>query len=244
MARYDSPVRRADDVVQKLRTTINALDAAGQDKLPPERSLAEEFGVSRRVVRQALSELEAEGQIARVRGRGTIIIRQSVVVAHHPSQIPPDTLDLKRYTSPVELMEARLVLEPAIAALAAAHASSRDLDDMRQFLDKSRAAQDHTVWDRWDGAFHKTIGRSTYNGLLIHFAELLNAARAQTAWGRLRKASLTSQRQQQYTQQHEAILAAIAARDVGEATRAMREHLLTVKRTLIDRLSGDEITPL
>ncbi len=225
--------RRADTVIQLLRSKLNSLNADEMDKLPPERALAAEFGVSRRVIRQALDMLEAEGQIERVRGRGTSIVRETDVSQN-------GLTNLKQYTRPADLMETRLVLEPAIAGLAAIHASSKDLEDMRDYINKGRDAKDHTMWERWDGAFHKAIGRSTYNGLLIHFSDLLDAARAQTAWGRLRKASLTPQRQQLYTRQHEAILAAIASRDAGEATRTMRQHLLAVKRSLIDQIEDDE----
>ncbi|MER1968433.1 FCD domain-containing protein [Castellaniella sp. GW247-6E4] len=229
----------AETVMRQLRDKIDMLDAVGADRLPPERTLALELGVSRRVIRQALASLEADGQIARARGRGrgTIIVRPpspGSVREHAPSE--DDANDLKRYTSPLELMETRLALEPAIAALAATHASSRDLEDLRMYLEKSRTAQDHSVWERWDGAMHKAIGRSTYNGMLMRFSDMLDEARKQTAWGRLRKATLTSKRQQLYTRQHEEILAAIADRHPEEAAKAMHRHLLTVKRTLIDQI--------
>lgn len=219
-----------------LRTKLEELTHSGDDKLPPERSLALEFGVSRRTIRQVLDVLEAERKVIRVQGRGTLILRDDEPGSdnHH---------DIKQYTSPIEIMEARLALEPAIAALAAKHASSKDLDDIQCYIERGRRATDHRVWDEWDGTLHKTIGRSTNNALLIRFSEMLDQARAQTAWGHLRKASLNPRRQELYSRQHEAILSSIADRNPEQAAKAMKQHLLVVKRTLIDQISDEDEGP-
>lgn len=226
--------RLADSVLTQLRSKLNTLAAAQERRLPPERTLAAELRVSRRVVRQALAILEAEGMIQRTRGRGTVITTTAKRAAFGDGSD-----NLKQYTSPAELMETRLALEPAIAALSATHASSQDLEDMHEYLLRGSRATDPETWERWDGALHRTIGHSTYNAMLIRFSDMLDDARAQTAWGHLRRASLNGPRQQLYTQQHQAILAAIADRNPGEASRAMRRHLITVRRTLIDQTGDD-----
>lgn len=217
-------------VLKHLRGMVSALRTqGGTPRLASERALAQQLGVSRRVVRQALAVLEAEGHIQRSPGRGTQLTG--------PVQPTRDELDdLKQYTSPTELMETRLALEPAIAALAATHASSQDLEAMQNYILKSSRATRPDAWERWDGALHKTIGQSTYNAMLIRFSDMLEKARAQTAWGRLREVSLTGVRQALYTHQHRAIVAAIADRNPEQAAHAMRQHLLTIKRTLIDQL--------
>ena len=214
-----------DTVAQKLLEKIALLQNQGDEKLPPERELASNLGVSRRVIRQALDLLEADGLVVRTPGRGTLI-------ASALDDSADKLMDLKQYTNPVELMEARLVLEPAMAALAATHATSKDLEDMHYFIERGSQASDHRVWERWDGALHRAIGRCSNNGLLIRFSEMLHEARAQTSWGNLRQATLTAEHRQHNTVQHRAIVAAITDRDPKLASRAMREHLLNVKRTL------------
>ncbi|WP_298012289.1 FCD domain-containing protein [uncultured Castellaniella sp.] len=228
MTPVNSPGRLAEATLKQLRQLLKTLETQGADMIPAERALAVRLGVSRRIIRQALAALETEGRIQRVQGRGTLLTS----TAHAAAM---EELDLKQYTSPAELMETRLVLEPAVAALAATNASSQDLEDLQAYIDKSRAATQAADWERWDGALHKTIGRSTYNAMLIRFSAMLEAARAQTAWGHLRRASLNSDLQATYTRQHEAILAAIADRNPESAARAMRQHLLTVRDTLIGR---------
>ncbi len=225
---------RTTAALQRLRAKLDELARTDVDMLPPERALATEFGVSRRVIRQALDILEAERKVVRTQGRGTMILRED--------EPPPDGHhDIKKYTSPVDIMEARLALEPAVAALAARHASSRDLEDIRRYIERGRQATDHRVWDEWDGSLHKTIGRSTNNALLVRFCNMLDEARAQTAWGHLRKASLNAKRQALYTRQHEAILTAITDRNPEQAAKAMKQHLLTVKRTLIDQIDDYDV---
>jgi DNA-binding FadR family transcriptional regulator len=200
-------------------------------RLPPERELAEELNVSRRALRQALEQLESEGLIWRRTGAGTVVADVSLRRA--------ESVDaLKALTSPTELMEARLALEPVIASLAAVHATSRDLDELRHYLESGAAAKDHRGWEKWDGELHRAIGRATHNTLIERLFDLLNAARAHTEWGRLRQASLSPERQSLYTRQHRAVLAAIVDRDPEAAAQRMRAHLTTVKGTLLEQWEG------
>lgn len=233
MSSFPANTRLVTVTLEHLRNRLEALIEEGADKLPPERNLALELGVSRRVLREALSHLETEGSIERTRGRGTVIL-------HSDASVWQPSTNLKRYTSPAELMETRLALEPAIAALAAMNATSKDIEDMQEYIDKGRAAVDAAAWERWDSALHKSISRSTCNSLLIRFTEVLDEARKQTAWGRLRRAALTIEHRQISVQQHELIVAAIADRDPEQAARAMRQHLTSVRGTLLVRLDESD----
>jgi len=196
-------------------------------RLPPERELAAHLGISRRALREALSWLEAEGRIWRGVGRGTIVSNPATKT--QPAEV-------NGLTSPAELMTARMALEPSIAALAAIHATARDLDHMRQYLENSTRATEHEGWDHWDSALHRSIGSSTHNMLIISLFDLLDSARTHTQWGQLRRASLTRDRLRQYTRQHRAILSAIAKRDGEQAAQCMRDHLQTVQQTLLNPL--------
>ena len=234
MSSFPLVQRRSEEVLEVLRRRLAQDDVVSGSRLPPERNLAVELGVSRRVLREALQILENEGLIERVPGRGTVVLATR---DNAEATIPAD---LRQYTSPRELMDARLALEPVMAGLAAANATSQDIDEMRACVERSRGlASSAEEWEAWDSAFHSAIGRATHNHLLIRFFMVLIAARKQTAWGRLRKASLNPQRQAMYVEQHADILAAIVERDPELATQRMRRHLGTVRRTLIEQL--DEV---
>lgn len=223
--------RRSDHIVTLLRERLRQSDVISGSRLPPERDLAAELDVSRRVLREALQVLEHEGLIQRVPGRGTVVVQTAKDATSNAD------IDIRDYTSPVELMDARFALEPAIAAMAATHATSRDIDEMRQCIQHSQTVTANPQeWEKWDSALHATFGRATHNQLLVRFYDMLTAARAQTEWGRLRKASLTPQRQRTYIEQHMRIVAAIEDRNPEQAAQMMREHLFTVRRTLIDQL--------
>ncbi|HLS16451.1 MAG TPA: FadR/GntR family transcriptional regulator [Paenalcaligenes sp.] len=238
--------RRATQVLRILRERLSQPDVQKGARLPAERVLAAELGVSRRVLREALEILEAEHLIQRVPGRGTIILGSPHSADTAPATSAPaqpesaDTLsglDVKQYTGPLELMDARLALEPEIAALAAIHANSTNIDEIQRCIQLSQDTYgDAREWEKWDSSFHKAIGKATHNSILNHFLKVLIAARTQTAWGKLRRASLSVERQTLYIEQHERILASIRSRDAQSARLAMHEHLSTVRATLLEHL--------
>ncbi len=237
--------RRVDFALALLLELLEQTPVGG--KLKPERELALQFGVSRRVIREALAHLEMQGRVARTPGLGTIVLDLTTpdLALESPSTISSfsdfttsQTSDAALLgSSPLELMDARLVLEPALAAAAAMRASSQDIQKMLEYVELGRQAKSPQEWERWDSAFHQLIGDATRNQLLQYFYQVLSAARAQTEWGRLRQQSLNSKNQHYYSEQHAAILTAIQARDPRQAAENMRAHLHTVKHTLIDGLA-------
>lgn len=221
------PKGPADEaLLELLRKRAETLSEQGIRSFPSERKLASKLNTSRRAVRKALSILEDEGKIVREQGSGTRLVDAEEAV------LTPT--DLKKYTDPLAIMEARLAFEPVVAAVASNRASSQDLEEMRKFLEQGRKATSPKEWERTDSTFHRAIGRATHNRLLAHFSQVLASARSATAWGKLRKASLTPARQKEYVMQHEAILAAIQSRDDESARLAMRRHLLMVRATLFE----------
>lgn len=240
-----SASRRADYALALLLDLLEQTPAGS--KLKPERELAAQFGVSRRVLRDALDRLEAEGRITRAPGRGTVVVEMEAVTSLPctppdppkvmmpvESGVGPETVLLG--SSPMDLMDARLVLEPALAAVAAMRASTQDIQQMQEYLDLGRQASSPQEWEKWDSALHQRIGEATHNLLLQYFYQVLSAARSQTQWGRLRQQTLNPTKQHFYSEQHAAILQAIQARDPQQAADRMKEHLHTVKRTLIEGL--------
>jgi DNA-binding FadR family transcriptional regulator len=196
-----------------------------QGRLPAERALAEEFGVSRSTLRTVLGVLEAEGKIWRHVGRGTF-------VGERPSVDAPALSALVNQTHPEEVMEVRLVLEPRIAALAARRATAADIEAMDRCVRKAETATDVATFELWDGAFHRAIATGAHNTLLLTLFDAVNAIRQEAIWGRLKEASLTSKRQRLYNSQHRACVEAIRDRSATEADRYMVDHLEAVRENM------------
>lgn len=222
--------RRAEFVIQHLRDMLSLPEHGPGFKLPPERELATQLQVSRRVVREALDQLQRKGIIERVPGRGT------VVVNHNKND---EDIAIVLQVSPHELMTARHVLEPAIAAAAATHASTHDIQVLMQCYELSHNARSYVEWEQNDSRFHEALATATHNRLLQHFSRLLSSSRLQTQWGRLRKVSLDQATRMHYSQQHLAIVEAISQRDPTSAANAMRTHLNTVRQGIEEK--QDEI---
>src|SRR4051812_34969835 len=109
--------RSRDDTLGRLQDMIED----GEGRLPPERVLAVELGVSRRKIRQALDHLEKEGQILRRQGAGTFVAKAEI----EPGDFFRRAIHL---TNPVEVLEVRLAVEPTLARYAAIRASKSDIE--------------------------------------------------------------------------------------------------------------------
>lgn len=200
---------------------LRQMIAAGASQLPPERALVAALGVGRRAVRRALEVLEAEGAIWRQQGRGTFVGGQ-------PQAAPRLLTDLARRTDPVEVMEARLLIEPQLARLAAARASTADVARLRGILARLADSDDSDSRELWDGAFHRTIARIAGNPMLLGVFDLIDAVRRDEQWQALRAARRDAPGLARTADEHAAILSAIENGTGAEAELAMRTHLLAI----------------
>ncbi len=222
----DSP-----DALRCLRDWLAASGVRENARLPPERALCRELGLSRSGLRGALAVLEAEGRIWRHVGRGTFYGTRP------PAQEKGVAL-LARRTHPDEVMEVRLVLEPQIAALAARRATLEDLQAIERCLKKSSLATDFNTFELWDSALHQAIAVAAHNTLLLGLFEAINSIRERRIWGQLKTASLTPTRLRGYHEQHATLVAAIADRDPIAAELAMRAHLKAVQSNMSEPARG------
>jgi Transcriptional regulators len=216
-------------VEQQLRALLDEGAADGTlgpgAKLPTERALAEMLSAPRSTIRRALDALEAEGLIERHVGRGTF----RTDVGHRPAgDAPPDT-------SPAEIMQVRLVIEPPVAALAARIATSADLARIRTELDAGGAAEDFESFEAADARLHRAIALAAHNGLLMTMFDVMNTARALPVWGSLKRRTSTPQRRACYHAEHTTIVEALHDRDPEGAQEAMRAHLQNVADNLLGR---------
>ncbi|MDF2234288.1 FCD domain-containing protein [Albimonas sp. CAU 1670] len=198
---------------------LRALLAAGVERpdgrLPSEAALARQLGVGRRALRRALEVLEAEGQVWRNRADALFV--------NLPAHREP-ALDLVR-----GLLEARLRLEPELAALAALRARPEDLRRMRLCAQREIAAGDVDAAELWGGAVHRQIALAAANPGLLAAFDALDAARAASTWrDAVEAADWRDFAGPHSASDHDAVIDAIASGDGEAAAAAMRAHLLTV----------------
>lgn len=216
-------------ILEKLKGLLENEKFVSQGRLPPERSLAQELGVPRSALRKALMVLQKEGLIWRHVGRGTFIGPRP-----EKENMPKGLPSVSAVTNPAEIMEARIVLEPKLAALAALRASLNELAEMENFLQKAQGATKTADFEYWDEKLHLAIANATDNYLLISLFMVIHEIKQSNIWGILKEASLTPERQKIYLQQHREIVNALTARDASGAERLMGEHLETIKRHLLE----------
>jgi DNA-binding FadR family transcriptional regulator len=214
------------DALTQLRAYLAQSDLPVDSRLPTERALAQKLGVTRAELRKALAVLEAENQIWRHVGKGTFI-------GSRPIDTLADVAAITRRTNPGDVMRTRLLLEPEVARMAALNATSDQIAEMKLCLQRTRAAQTWRQYEAWDNRLHRVIAEATQNALLLALLDTLNAVRRAVAWGRLRVEKVKPAPTHHSFEEHEAIVAAIAERDLDRAAAAMRRHLESVERNLL-----------
>ncbi|MGQ9696247.1 MAG: FadR/GntR family transcriptional regulator [Thermodesulfobacteriota bacterium] len=215
-----------NSVLDRLLTLIDNIESKGERRLPPERSLARELQISRGTLRKVLAALEKEGRIWRHVGQGTFVGKPPALVSGEITKVSAEV-------NPGDIMEARLILEPKLAALTALRATINELQQMDSFLDKSRDAIDTAGFEYWDEMLHQEIANATDNPLLISFFILINKVRQSNVWGGLKEISLTPERKKLYYAQHLELLEALKDRDALKAEKLMKIHLETVRDHLL-----------
>ena len=221
--------KKIDPVIQLLGI-IESGEYAEQTRLPPERDLCTRLGVSRSTLRKALSQLESENKIWRHIGKGTFV---------GPKPAPDDKIVLSgvtNTTNPSEIMEARLVLEPRLAAIAALRATQNDLNRIKDCLKSCEESYDFPTFECWDEAFHLSIAESAHNSLLLSLFRTVNSLRHDQIWGRLKKAAMNNKRLQIYKRHHLDITRSIENRHSSDAEKSARVHLEVVQKNLLGSL--------
>ncbi|VTU19311.1 FadR/GntR family transcriptional regulator [Variovorax sp. PBL-E5] len=211
------PQRLYRQIADQLRTLIAKGEFATGARLPAERDLAKQFGVSRPSVREALIALEVEGRVEVRTGSGVYVLDRS-----KRSGTPVEVMGW----GPLELIRARRVVEGETAALAATLAKRADRDAIARALDdmKELAARGVMPLDA-DRAFHLAIVRASGNAVLTETVQGFLDSRLGPLFKRLGGYFETGKSWQSAITEHEAVLAAIVARDPDAARMAMHEHM-------------------
>ena len=220
----DAATSLRDTLFQNLRSRVWQ---PGQ-KLPTERALGAQFGLSRSTVRRVLQGLKARRLITQTVGSGTYVSEHAerLLAATPPADGMPAV-------SPAELMSARLALEPAIVELVVGNATADDFARMDECLLHAEAASTLAEFERWDAALHQAVVAAAHNGLLTDVFRQLADARTHGEWGVLKQRSATPERRREYQQEHRAWVDALRRRDAAEARALCTAHLLHVRANLL-----------
>jgi len=162
------PVRGSAWITAQLRQAIMEGGYAHGEKLPAERQLASAYGASRTTIRTALDQLETERLVSRRVGAGTF-------VNFRPQG---DTEDIAELTSPLELIEVRLGIEPNMVRLAVLNATARDIERLAAAMARMEPSSgDSESFTLWDEEFHQLIAEATRNPLMVWVYRQINAVR-------------------------------------------------------------------
>lgn len=213
-----------DATIVALKSFIDAGSYSPGDRLPPERNLIGELGVTRTTLRKALDALEREGTIWRHVGKGTFVAGNG--------ENRTGISEIAHQMTPVRMMRARLSIEPAIAREAAVNASREIMVRIKTARDRSRSANTWAEYETQDDLLHRTIAEATDNILLVSLFDHLNQVRRAVALDNVVRGTARPPADHSSFAEHDTLVAALEARDPTAAHDAMRNHLRSVSARL------------
>jgi DNA-binding FadR family transcriptional regulator len=217
--------RRKLEVVADLRAQLAVIAPTVGDRIPSERALAARMGCSRETLRAALDVLEAENMLWRHVGQGTFRGRRP------ETALLRDSLIIEGSTV-ADIMRARLLMEPVIAAEAARLATPDDIRHLRDCVQQCRQGRDSFACEQADSRFHAAVAQVAHNTVLSALLGYLSDFRRRSVWQRewdrsYRKVGV-AEFTHDHSDQHAAIVDAIAEADENDARTAMQKHLKTI----------------
>ncbi len=211
------------EVLRGLRKMIESGEIREGERIPPERVLAERFGVSRTCVREALGALKLSGVIQGRPGAGTYLAKASRV------GIDRSDLLLVEEGSPFEILESRKIIEPAIAALAARKATAEDIARLVQAMERlHESSGDPESLTAADKQFHLSMAEATHNRILIRTLGQIIDLMQRIYYPAVGIAGPSDG----YFETHNEVFKNVQARNSRGAERAMRAHLMAVELDL------------
>lgn len=214
-------------VIDTLTTRIVSQEYGLDERLPAERQLAQDLGVARNTVREALDQLEARGLIRRRAGSGSF-------VTYDPTGASVAVAPVAAETGPLHLQVVRGILEPEMIRLAIISMPPRQIEALGLILSQMEAVQtDASAFVRLEEEFHQQIAAATANPLLIACYNLVIDARRQSFRAAMYRRHLTPNRIAAYQRGYNALFNAIAARDIEAAAEFMKLSLIEDQKLLL-----------
>jgi GntR family transcriptional repressor for pyruvate dehydrogenase complex len=214
-----------EEIVEQIRDEISQGRLSPGDQLPSERELSERFRVSRASVREAIRSMESMGLVTIRSGEGTYVSSGS-----HALLSPLVSVILQQEDVLLDIFEARKVIEPEIAALAARRARPEEIQQMEEILgEQARQIAQGESGVEADTAFHSLLTQSTKNKIFLRLTDAIVDSLHET-----RERSLHVQgRPARSLAGHREILKAVRAKDPARARRAMLQHLMAIEMNVV-----------
>jgi DNA-binding FadR family transcriptional regulator len=207
--------------------------------LPAERELAQQLGVSRASVREALIALEVEGRVTVKVGNGVTVLDAPRNAGGESEEAPDAPHTYWPDVGPIELLDARILVESENAALAARHATPADIEELESHLSALAVEHRELHHDQpADRRFHLKIAEMTGNQAVVHMVATLLDQRDSPMFARFEDHFVTPRLFEDINQNHKRILDAIRAGDSTAARAAMKRHLRELKQEFTRALSS------
>jgi GntR family transcriptional regulator, transcriptional repressor for pyruvate dehydrogenase complex len=219
-----------EEIVEQIREQIAEGLLKPGDQLPSERELSEKFQVSRASLREAIRALESLGLVKIKSGDGTYIASSLQTLLS-----PLTSVILQQKDVLLDIFEARQMIEPEMAALAAKRADSEEVEQMVAILEEQarQIAAGGTGMEA-DSAFHSMLAQAAKNKVILRLNDSIMDSLRET-----RERSLhTNGRPTRSLAGHHKILEAIRAKNPAKARRAMLEHLRAIERNVLKPTEG------
>ncbi len=215
-----TPRKIPEAVYKQLVTLIATGRLKPGEKLPSERDMAADMGVSRQSVREAINKARTVGLIDVRQGGGTVVVSSVKELLKTPLSILLEEQAEKIF----EFLDVRVLFEGWCAERAAGSAKAGDLRAMAAHLQEmSRLEPGSGAWERADLAFHSAVAAASHNLVAIHIMEGLKSSF--TSYFKAKKFALGPERKDLLHRQHTGIYEAIRKRSADAARMRMQEHL-------------------
>jgi len=211
-------------IFNRIRSAIVEGHYSFNERLPSERDLARQFNAARGTIRAALEQLEKASLVRRKFGSGTFVTYRS----EHEQE------DISEETSPLELIETRLAIEPYMVKLVILNANNRGLRRLEEALDRVTSTVDNPdEFSSADEKFHLMLASCSQNPLITWIYERINKIRSHNQWSARKHHILTPYKINAYNNQHRQLLEAIKQRDQIRAAEIIVSHLQQAKQDLM-----------
>jgi DNA-binding FadR family transcriptional regulator len=249
------PAKRGRELAELILAECGRAGLEPGSRLPTERRLAADLGVTRSGIRLALAALEADGLISREVGRGTFLLDAAATAlaaarrggvdrseaastqdGHGPGGNPPAGPRGRQAApdfAPADVMTIRRLIEPQALPLVVLWATAKDFAEMERCVAGGDEAASYEEFETWDLALHRGIIAAAHSPLLVALYGVVESARHGQVWGDLKRRSATRGRRELYQEDHRSVVAALRARDSDTAVEAMRAHLARVAGHLL-----------
>ncbi|WP_330351001.1 FadR/GntR family transcriptional regulator [Streptomyces sp. NBC_00582] len=216
-----------DEAMDKIKAMIVAGELAPGSRLPKEDVLAQQLGLSRNSLREAVRALTAMRILISRQGDGTYV---SSLEPHLLLETLSFAADVSQGSAALQLLQVRRLLEPQATGLAAAILQPHDLEELRDILDRCRSAATVEDFVAHDIAFHLRIVEAVGNPVLTMLLQVLST---RTQRVRIVRGSRTHDALDSAHQDHEEILRALQTRDALLAVSAATVHITAVEQWLV-----------